>query len=218
MSNNDAPAIPLLSAIETRILAALMEKELTTPDNYPLTLNSLTLACNQKSNREPVMNLTQGKVGHVLNHLELQKLVRIDRGERALRVAQQLRPALNLDRKAQAILSVLMLRAPQTVNELRLRTQRMVEFNDAAEILDSLERMAGATPPLVQCLPKGPGRREDRYSHLLCGELDISAYETQNADPLAPAAPHAIGLLEERVSALEAQVARLLDRLGTERD
>jgi hypothetical protein len=209
------------TAVEARVLACLMEKELLTPDNYPLTLNSLTLACNQKSSRDPAMNLTQGEVGHTTNDLADRELVHIEYGDRAQRIAHRMRGGFKLDRRQQA---VLMLRRPQTLNELKSRTQRMADFSSVDELLTVLEQLIERTPPLAICLPKGPGQREDRYAHTLCGE--VAPKSVENAVPRPPARVESIEsvsesrqeerilALEQRVSELETQLRRLLDENG----
>jgi uncharacterized protein YceH (UPF0502 family) len=190
-----------------------MEKELATPDNYPLTINSLTLACNQKSNREPVMHLTQGEVGHTVNELADRDLVRVEYGERAHRVFQRMRSSFSLDRKQQAVLTVLMLRRPQTLNDIRVRTDRMGDFDGAEEILLILDDLMQRDPPLVLCLPHGAGRREDRYAHTLCGEVEMEKSE-RALPPLPDSEPGRIERLEERVAELESQLGALLERMG----
>lgn len=212
------------SAVEARVLACLMEKELLTPDNYPLTLNSLTLACNQKSSRDPAMNLTQGEVGHTANDLADRELVHIEYGDRAQRIAHRMRGGFKLDRKQQAILAVLMLRRPQTLNELKSRTQRMADFSGIDELQATLEQLIERDPPLAIWLPKGPGQREDRYAHTLCGE--VAPVSAENALPRGSERLEStetvstgrdeerIRALEQRVTELETQLRRLLDENG----
>lgn len=171
-NTEDTKTEAMLTPKEARVLAALMEKQLTTPKNYPLTLNSLMLACNQKSNRDPVMKLLEGQVGKLVNTLADRDLTSIEYGDRANRIFHKMRGAFSLDQKQQAVLAVLMLRAPQTLNEIKVRTARMADFSDNNEIHDVLEDFISRDIPLAICLPKGNGRREDRYTHLLCGEVD----------------------------------------------
>lgn len=213
MNDELAQSEQIFSPEEARVLACLMEKEMLTPNNYPLTVNSLTLACNQKSNREPVMKLSEGEVGNTVNRLVERDWARIDYGERAHRISHHVNRLLNLDRKEQAIMTVLLLRLPQTLNEIRVRTQRMARFDGPEEILVLLDALTERTPALVKCLAKGPGQREDRYAHLLCGDVDIPPPE--HSLPLSPTGESSrLDLLEERLAALEEQVGRLLDRLG----
>lgn len=222
MTDSEDPSLPTFTAVEARVLACLMEKELATPDNYPLTLNSLTLACNQKSNRDPAMNLTQGEVGHTVNQLADRELIHIEYGERAQRIAHRMRGSLGIDRKQQAVLAVLMLRRPQTLNDLKVRTVRMTEFSDIEELQQTLAQLLDRAPPLAVCLPKGGGRREDRFAHTLGGEVDLS----EDRRPVAPADEEVSGgavrnssdsssqgrldELEQRVTRLEEQLRRLL--------
>lgn len=213
MNDTIAPQPLILTPLEARILACLMEKELTTADNYPLTLNSLTLACNQKSSREPVMNLSLAEVNHGVKELDERELLRIEYGDRAQRISQRLRQALKIDRRAQAVLAVLMLRRPQTLNELRARTERMVEFEGTEEIQQILNRFMQRQPPLAICIPRGAGQREDRYAHLLCGEPEIEALPTESEAPRRPVVDtDRMEQLEARVATLERQVAELLER------
>jgi uncharacterized protein YceH (UPF0502 family) len=166
---------PFFAAEEARVAACLMEKELTTPDNYPLTIHSLTLACNQKSSREPVMNLTEGQVGNIVNLLAERDLLRVDYAGRAPRVSHRIHRHFHLDRAQQAVLAVLMLRRPQTLNDIRSRTERMAGFDDTEAVRAVVDDLAGRDPPLTILLPRGPGQREDRYFHLLCGMAIVSA-------------------------------------------
>jgi uncharacterized protein YceH (UPF0502 family) len=208
---------PDLTPVEARVLACLMEKELTTPDNYPLTLNSLTLACNQKSNREPVMKLTQGEVGHTLRELEERDLVRVDYGDRADKYRHRMKVAYFLNPQQQAILAVLMLRKPQTLNELRSRTERMANFDGVEEVLVVVDELLERAKPFVVCIPKGPGRREDRYAQTLCGPVDPALLESDTRPARAAAVAVEDGgrieALEQRIEALEAQLAELKERL-----
>lgn len=213
MNDTTAPPPLILTPLEARILACLMEKELTTADNYPLTLNSLTLACNQKSSREPVMNLSLAEVNHGVKELDERELLRIEYGDRAQRISQRLRQALKIDRRAQAVLAVLMLRRPQTLNEIRIRTERMVEFEGTEEIEQILAKFMQRQPPLAICIPRGAGQREDRYAHLLCGEPEIEALPIESEAPRRPVVDaDRMEQLEARVATLERQVAELLER------
>jgi len=215
MNDTTAPPPLILTPLEARILACLMEKELTTADNYPLTLNSLTLACNQKSSREPVMNLSLAEVNHGVKELDERELLRIEYGDRAQRISQRLRQALKIDRRAQAVLAVLMLRRPQTLNEIRIRTERMLEFEGTEEIEQILAKFMQRQPPLAICIPRGAGQREDRYAHLLCGEPEIEALPIESEAPRRPVVDaDRMEQLEARVATLERQVAELLDKIS----
>lgn len=170
--STQSPA-PMLSAIECRVLGALMEKQLATPDNYPLTVNSLVSAANQKSSREPVSNYQPGEVTRCLRELEERRFVRYEMGARSEKYEQRFTNEHSLSRKQQALLCVMMLRGPQTVGELQTRTQRLYEFTDRADLMVSLERLTQGDSPMVLLIPKQTGQRDDRYGHLLCGEVEI---------------------------------------------
>ncbi len=197
---------PLLSAVEARVLGALMEKQRTTPDYYPLTLKALVQACNQKTSRYPVMKLSEGEVGHTVNQLRDRDLVRSAFSGRAERYEQKLAKALALDRQEQAALCVLLLRGAQTLGELRINASRMAEFDDLAAMNDTLERLHAKVPPLVNKLPRESGRREERYVHLLCGEVE---------QPLRDSEGPARESDDRRLADLEQQVRRLRLELDT---
>lgn len=194
--------------LEARVVAALMEKHLTTPNNYPLTMNSLTNACNQKSNREPVMNLTEGQIGHTINQLVDRKLVGVEYGERANKITHRVCTDLDLDRKQQAALTVLMLRKPQTLNDIKTRTARMDDFSGVEEVHDVVESLINREKPLVTLIPKGAGRREDRYAHTLCGEVKIEEVAKE------PLAFENSSIDDARLDALEARIAAIEAKLG----
>lgn len=168
------------SDMELRILGALMEKQLATPDAYPLTVNSLIAACNQKSNREPVSNYQQGEIVRTLRELESRSLIRYEMGARSERYEQRLTNEYSLSKKQQALITIMLLRGPQTSSELYSRTQRMYKYTDRDDMQVSLERLSMGDKPLVVLIPRGPGQREDRYGHLLCGMPEMPAQETQN--------------------------------------
>ncbi len=204
-SNNTA----MLTSLEARILGALMEKQLTTPDAYPLTLNSLQLACNQKTSREPVMNLEEGKIQQCLYGLQDRKLVEFDYGARANKFNQRLSRTLHFDKPEQAIFCIMLLRGPQTINELFSRTKRMYEFKNLTEVEHLIETLLGKYTPLIVKMPPQSGQREARYMHLLCGEPEVVA---------TPSLEHAISdhskdNLLSRVEELEKQVAWLMEKL-----
>ena len=194
---------------EARVIGSLMEKHLTTPQNYPLTTNSLVNACNQKSNREPVMKLTEGQIGHIVNGLVDRKLAGIEYGERANKITHRVCNELDLDRKQQAILTVMLLRTSQTLNDIKTRTARMVEFDNLNDIQENIDLMINRDSPLLVLIPKGSGRREDRYTHTLCGDIDISVLEKDI---------HATSGLPEikndRLDAIEARLAAIEEKLG----
>jgi uncharacterized protein YceH (UPF0502 family) len=160
-----------LDEVGARVLASLLEKELTTPDNYPMTLKALTAACNQRSSRDPVMELDEATVTRSLADLQMRSLARgIHRGDaRVMRYRQEIGERMHLHRPERAALSVLMLRGPQTAGEIKTRTARAFEFVAPSHVEVTLESMAELSPPLVAALPRRPGQKEVRYTHLLCG-------------------------------------------------
>ena len=212
VNSADTKEKPFFTAIEARIIAALMEKHLTTPNNYPLTMNSLKNASNQKSNRDPVMNLTEGQIGHTINALVERKLAGIEYGDRANKITHRVCTELDIDRKQQAILTVLMLRKPQTLNDIKMRTARMVDFSDLEEVHTTVNNLMNRETPLAILIPKGAGRREDRYAHLLCGAVDV---EDIASDPVTLKSPP---VKNDRLDALEARIAILEAKLGINTD
>lgn len=213
---------PVLDNNEVRILGALIEKSIVTPDLYPLTLNALTNACNQKSARDPVMALQPGEVQHTIRALEAKHLVRTEENfkSRAEKYTQRFCNTrysdLHFEPAELAIVCLLMLRGPQTPGELRSRSGRLHEFADNAEVAETLrkliEREAG---PLLVELPRTPGRKDSEYMHLFAGPIDIEAYESQAKSRTASGATERVSVAElaERVSQLEAEVAELKARL-----
>jgi len=169
--DNEEPtgSAPQLSAIELRVLGVLMEKQLTTPDQYPLTLNSVITACNQKSSREPITHYTQGEVSRALNELDGKHFVRRERGSRAEKFDQQFMNHLALGRKQQALLCVMMLRGPQSISELNTRTQRMCDFVDREELELCIERLCQREIPYTVRLAQQAGQRGERITHLFGG-------------------------------------------------
>jgi uncharacterized protein YceH (UPF0502 family) len=204
-STDDASAFPRLSAIEARILGSLVEKEATTPENYPLTANAVVLACNQKNNREPVMDLQPGAVGHALRELVDRRLVRYVEGARAQRYEHRLAESYSITKQQQALLSVLLLRGPQTAAELHARCERLATFDGLEQVRDILERLVTRTPALAVNLGRGAGQREDRYMHLLCGPVSAEQFAVVAKAVSTPTR----GTLEARIDALEASVAAL---------
>ena len=197
-----------LSPIEVRVLGSLVEKEVTTPEYYPLTLNALVNACNQKSNREPVVAYNDEIVSEALAGLRQKKLSTVITGVsiRVPKHTHRFAEALNLGRRELALMCVLMLRGPQTVGELRDRSERMHRFEDMDEVESCLGRLAEWEPqPLTVRLPRQPGMKEPRWAHLLCGPVDVSALEAASHEPVAPSRVAA----DDRVSALEGEVAAL---------
>jgi uncharacterized protein YceH (UPF0502 family) len=164
----------MLTASEARVLGALVEKEATTPDYYPLSLNALINACNQRSNRDPVMDLDEEAVRQALHGLEDKKLAGRARGAdgRVAKYEHWLGEAFNLSRAETALLCVLLLRGPQTPGELRGRTERMHRFEEIADVLAGLQKLMEREPALVAVLPRQPGTKESRYAHLLSGPVE----------------------------------------------
>lgn len=161
-----------LSEMEARVLGALMEKESTTPEYYPLSLNALVNACNQKSNREPVMSLDEETVRRALRSLTDQYVVRSASGDsRVVKFEHRLNELYNFHRHEIALLCVLLLRGPQTPGELRTRTERMYSFEDLDAVHSALNLLMRRDPPLVKVLPRQPGTKESRYMHLLSGDI-----------------------------------------------
>ncbi|MEO6365695.1 MAG: YceH family protein [Luteimonas sp.] len=199
----------ILDAIEARILGCLVEKEATTPDAYPLTLNSLVAACNQKTSRDPAMALNAGDVEQVLRHMEVRGLVRAQHSARAGRYSHRMEAVLNLTRQQTALIALLMLRGPQTLHELFSRSERWVKFEGIDDVQHVLERLSDREVPFAIKLPRGGGQREDRYAHLLCGTPVMT--ETFSATPRTATVDNA---LIDRVDALEARIAALEARMS----
>jgi len=196
-----------LNELQARVLGCLIEKKETTPEQYPLTTNSLRLACNQKTARHPITNYTEGEVGHAVRELIALGAVREAWGGRVARYEHDAGKALGLQGKALAVLCPLMLRGPQTVGEIRTNSQRLYAFQDLDDVQFMLQRLAEHEPPLVKCLPRQPGQKEERYAHLLCGEAAIP----EVAAVIRPVAARSD--LEQRIEALEAAVESLEARL-----
>lgn len=205
----------VLNAAQARVLGALMEKETTTPDYYPLSLNALANACNQRSNREPVMDLTEDEVRDALAGLQEHRLAGPARGadSRVTKYEHWLGEAFNFSRAETALLCVLLLRGPQTPGELRGRTERIHKFVEIGDVLGGLQRLMERTPALVAVLARQPGTKESRYAHLLSGEV--------SAAPVAAAAQASTegrSVLEERIVELESNMAALRNELAALRE
>lgn len=200
-----------LSAIEGRVLGALMEKETTTPEYYPLSLNALVNACNQKSSRDPVMELSEADVRTALFELEKTGLVRVLAEGRVSKFEHRAYDQLGVRRPEIAVLGLLLLRGAQTPAELRTRAERMYRFDDTAAVTATLERMAQREQPLVVQMARQPGARESRWAHVLSGEVEGAA-----ASAVAQAAAGATvdEALTERVAELERTVREMEERLN----
>jgi uncharacterized protein YceH (UPF0502 family) len=193
-----------LSASETRVLGCMLEKQLTTPDIYPLTLNSLRLACNQSTNRDPVVEYDDAILRDALHHLERRGFTRLASGRgRAPKYRHLLAEALPMAGDEQAVMSVLMLRGPQTPGELKQRAERMHSFAELAAVHETLDRLIARG--LVVCLERRPGQKEDRYTQLL--EQDAEGQD--DAPAVDPMVLTPVDGLEERVARLEHEVAEL---------
>lgn len=209
-SGPQRPRIPrTLDPVEIRVLGSLMEKQLSTPEYYPLTLNALVAACNQKSNREPVMELSEVEIERALDRLQDEKLVWRVLGGRATRFDHNLDSVWHLRRGEKALLTLLFLRGPQTAGELRGRSERLQAFDTVGEVEEILRDMAAHSEPLVRQLPRRPGQKEERWAHTTGGAI----VETE-PEPLGASAPAAHGEpLSARVTRLEEQVAALTGEL-----
>ena len=208
-----------LTPIEARIIGCLIEKEVTTPDYYPLTLNSLTTACNQKSNREPVMALSEAEVMDAAQALIDRRLMTDESGFNSRvskfrhRFCNTEFGSLQLTDQERGIICCMLLRGAQTPGEIRTRTNRLCDFSDVKQVESLLEKMASREEGgLVVKLPREPGKRESRYQHLFCGEVDVESYAT--AMPSAALSTNSqheerIATLEQQVSELKAQVEEL---------
>jgi uncharacterized protein YceH (UPF0502 family) len=217
----------LLTPAQARVLGALVEKEVTTPDYYPLSLNALVNACNQLTNREPVMKLDEEEVHLALRRLEDQGLAGRARGAdgRVTKYEHWLGEAFNFTRAETALLCVLLLRGPQTPGELRGRTERMHRFDEIGEVLAGLQKLAERDPSLVAVLPRQPGTKEARYAHLLSGSIESAVVaESASAPHVAsqhlarsasddPAHEERIAQLESTVAALKQEVVALRQRI-----
>lgn len=204
-------ALPLLTAAQARALGCLIEKEATTPDAYPLTVNAVHVAANQKTARDPVMSLDVGEINHALRQLETLRLAKQVFSSRAERYAHAAGAFFSLPQAQVALLGLLLLRGAQTAHELLARSERLAKFEDADDVRHHLERLIQRQPALVVLIPRGPGQREDRYAHLLCGPVDAAAITAR-----AAASPDAADTpaLEARLSALEREVAALREELA----
>jgi uncharacterized protein len=204
-----------LSSVEARVLGSLVEKELTTPEYYPLSLNALANACNQKNNREPVTALDEGEIRQALHGLEDDGLAGPARGteSRVTKYEHHMQEVFNFTRGEIAVMCVLLLRGPQTPGELRGRTERMHRFEELSDVQSTLQRLMQREPPVVKMLARQPGTKEARYAHLLSGDVvEVSpafgAAETGARD--VPKLEAEVAALREEVAELRAQVEKVL--------
>ena len=207
----DEPVEGMLSAHESRLLGCLMEKQMTTPDYYPLTLKALTAACNQKSSRVPVLDLTASEVGGVVNDLRAEGLVTARMDGRADRFEQHLSRKLAISTKERAVLCVLMLRGSLTLNEIRINTGRMISFESADELQALLQSLMDRDDALLVRIPRAAGQREDRYAHLLCGqpEIDMAAKGVGGATGGSKGEADRIARMEQDIADLKEEVRQL---------
>lgn len=212
---------PELTPVQARVLATLMEKARTVPDSYPLTLNSLMLGCNQKSSREPLMELDEAEILCALDQLKTDSLVRESSGGRVTRYEHNIQRGVGLFEQSAVLLGLLMLRGPQTAGELRLNADRWYKFADISSVEGFLEELQARADdkggPLVTKLARAPGAREQRWAHLLCGAVD--EHVLQNQGRSTDSGPHSstqerLIQLESEVSQLRAVVRQLCAELG----
>ena len=208
----------LLTEVEARVLGSLIEKELTTPAYYPLSLNALVNACNQKSNRDPFMNLDEDAVREALRNLNQKELAgpADNMDSRVTKYEHRLQEAFNFTRHETAILCELLLRGPQTPGELRGRAERMHRFDDLGIVQSTLQRLMKREPPLVKLLPRQPGTKEARYAHLLSGDVETWEREPE-AGPIVISGSsmgEQIARLEGDVAVLQKEVADLKQQLA----
>lgn len=201
---------PQLNSTEIRILGSLIEKQATSPETYPLTLNALVLACNQKTSREPVTNLNQGQVGQSLRALEGRGFTRLVMGSRADRWEHRVEKALELVPAQVVLIGLLFLRGPQTVNELLTRSGRMHDFEDSEQVVHQLERLIARGLALL--IPRQAGQREDRYTHALGDPADIETILAARQQGAERSVAGAVSV--ERIEELEARIAALEERLA----
>ena len=211
----------ILNDIESRVLGSLVEKDVTTPDYYPLSLNALVNACNQKNNRDPVMHLQEDAVQEALSTLQDKRLAgpTSSADSRVTKYEHRLQEAFNFTRGETAVLCVLLLRGPQTPGELRGRTERMHRFEDLTEVQSTLQRLMQHDPPLVRVIPRQPGTKESRYKHLLARDVEDAADVAQAASSALVASnsqdTDRITHLENVVSDLRKEVADLKQQLAS---
>ena len=205
--------LPVLTAAQARALGCLIEKGATTPDAYPLTVNATQVAANQKTAREPVMNLDPGEVHHALRQLESLGLARQVFSSRAERYEHTAATRFSLPQAQVALLGLLLLRGPQTVHELYARSERLARFADADDLRHHLDRLIQRAPALVVQIPRGPGQREDRYMHLLAGPVDVAAVASAMASR-TPSTAAGDAELEARVATLERELAALREEVA----
>jgi len=213
-----------LSEIEVRVLGSLIEKDITTPDYYPQSLNALVNACNQKNNRDPVMTLDENSVRQALSSLQERRMAGPAGGadSRVTKYEHRLQEVFNFDRREIALICVLLLRGPQTPGELRGRSDRMYRFETLDDVQSALQRLMDREPTLVRILPRQAGTKESRYMHLFAGDAGIPAEtEQRNISPSRSEKTldnSRLGLLEDEVAALRHEVSQLKQQFADFRD
>jgi hypothetical protein len=208
-----------LSPVEVRVLGALLEKEITTPEYYPLSLNAIVNACNQKSNREPVMTLDEDAVRKALRAMTDQYIVRSASGDsRVVKFEHRLNELYNFHRHEIAVLCVLMLRGPQTPGELRTRTERMYAFEDLDAVHSALKLLMRREPSLVKVLPRQPGTKESRFMHLLSGDVVPEGQAVEHSESVEAGSGAASTRDRERIEQLQTEVSELRTELQTLRE
>lgn len=200
-----------LSETEVRVLGSLVEKQLTTPEYYPLTMNALTAACNQKSNREPVMSLGEGEIQAAIDRLRDLNLVYLfyGSGSRTVKYKHMLPSVYELDPAGTAVMTVLMLRGPQTIGEIRDRTGRLFDFRDLNEVQTALDDLSKRDEPLIIKLERQAGQKEARYAQLLAGDIDVSKLAIASERNTGGSAGS-----NERIEKLEGEIERLSSELA----
>lgn len=216
----DYPVLPMrpLSALEARVLGTLMEKARTVPDSYPLSLNAVVAGCNQKSSREPVMNVSDSEAQEALESLKQLSLAFESSGSRVARWEHNFQRGIGVPEQSAVLLGLLMLRGPQTAGELRINCERWYRFADISSVEAFLEELRERSEekggPLVVKLPRAPGAREQRWAHLLCGPVDAAVASAGPAEPADSSLARRVATLEAEVAALRASVAGLCEQLG----
>jgi uncharacterized protein YceH (UPF0502 family) len=208
--------IMALTETEIRVLGSLVEKQLTTPEYYPLTLNALVAACNQKSNRDPVVSFDEITVSSTLEALRDKNLVYVFYGSnsRVVKYKHMLPNVYELDPADVAVMDVLMLRGPQTVGEIRGRTDRLFEFSDLSQVQETLDKLAHRDEPLVVRLERQAGQKDARYAHLLSGEIDIAALSTPRERSAGGGSTARIEKLETEIESLKADIASIREEFA----
>jgi uncharacterized protein len=208
--------LDLLNEIAVRVLGSLIEKDITTPDYYPMSLNALVNACNQKNNRDPVMTLDEDSVRGALDSLQAKRLAGPASGadSRVAKYEHRMQEAFNFDRRETAVLCVLFLRGAQTPGELRGRTERMYKFEALEDVSTTLERLSHREPPLVAVLPRQPGTKESRYMHLFSGEAPASTEQVPQIANKVLSGDDRVARLENEVAELRREFAEMKEKLA----